>query len=52
MFPEVYYLTIYAEVLSRKATSEPGVQHMMEARYHPHCIIEPSAAENNYIIKY
>ena len=25
MFPEVYYIIIYAEVLTRKATSEPGV---------------------------
>ena len=48
---EVYYLTICAEVLTRKATLLPGVQHM-QAQYHPHCIIEPSAAENSYIIKY
>ena len=51
MCPEVYYLTIYAEVLTLKVTSEPGVQHM-EAQYHPHYIIEPSAAENDYIINY
>ena len=51
MFPEVYYLTICAEVLTRKATSESGVQHT-EARYHPHYIIETLAAENDYIIKY
>ena len=51
MFPEVYYLTICADVLTRKATSESGVQHT-EARYHPHYIIEPLAAENYYIIKY
>ena len=51
MFPEVYYLTICAEVLTRKATLLPGVQHMA-AKYHPSYIIEPPAAENNYIINY
>ena len=51
MCPEVYYLTVCAQVLTRKATSLPGVQHM-DSQYHPHYIIEPSAAEKNYIIKY
>ena len=48
---EVYYLNIYAYVLTCKATSLPGVQHM-EAQYHPNYIIESPEAENNYIIKY
>ena len=50
MCPEVYYLTICADVLNRKSTSLPGVQHM-EAQYHPNYIIEQSASENDYIIK-
>ena len=51
MYPGVYYLIIRAEVLTCKATSVPQVQHM-EAQYQPNYIIEQSAAENDYIIKY